>query len=192
MNTAQIETFFAETTKAFHFLEAQYGYQQLEREIKHPEEPRDISAQVKYVSARIGVGIGWGVANGFIGVSFVELLQPHVFPSSTSSFPFRDRPNTAKAIGLYNLADMLNHIDDPDFLLKGIDDFRTHNRRMKTIETSMPEVLAGLAHATQTYAISILQGDTSIFSQVMKFTLAKQKKLYPGMLLPLYIVDDPS
>ena len=76
MDTEQIETFFTETTKAFHFLEAQYGYQRLEGGILYPEDSRDRGVQIRYAGLRVGVGIGWGNANGFIGVAFTELLQP--------------------------------------------------------------------------------------------------------------------
>lgn len=98
----------------------------------------------------------------------------------------------ARAVSLYDLADMLGHESDPDFLLKGVDNFRTRKRRMRTIESQLPEVLAGLARATRTYASSIVQGDTSIFPEVMKFYVAKQKRLYPSMSLPPGVLDDPS
>lgn len=192
INEEILEVFFVETLKVFHFLETKYAYQRLERKIIYPEYSRDTAALVRYVGSNVGVQIIWGIADGFVGVNLVELLQTGVFPTAVSLFPFKDQSNQAKAISLYDLADMLGHKDDPDFLLKGIDNFRTHKRRMRTIESQVPEVLAGLARAVQTYATPILQGDTSIFPQVMRFYVAKQKRLYPSMSLPPGAIDDPS
>ena len=63
---------------------------------------------------------------------------------------------------------------------------------MRTIESQMPEVLAGLARATQTDATAILQGDTSIFPEGMKFFLAKHKRLHPSMNLPQMLMIPPE
>lgn len=192
MDPEHIEAFFTETTNAFHFLEAEYGYQLLERVTQDLKYFQDATALVHYVSTRVGIEVVWGFADSFIGVSFIELLQPGIFPASCSPFPFRDRPETAKSISLYTLAEMLGRIDDPNFLLKKVYSSRTSNRRAKIIESRMPEVLAGLAHATQTYARPILQGDTSIFPKAMQFYVEEQKKYYPYMRLPPGLVDDPS
>lgn len=186
------EIFFQETCKVFHFLEAHFGYQRPERKIISPEYPVDTAVLIRYVGASIGVQVLWGIADGFVGVILVELLQPGVFPKDVSLFPFQAQSRQARAVSLYDLADMLGHESDPDFLLKGVDNFRTRKRRMRTIESQLPEVLAGLARATRTYASSILQGDTSIFPEVMKFYVAKQKRLYPSMSLPPGVLDDPS
>ncbi len=56
-------------------------------------------------------------------------------------------------------------------------------RLQEQIETQRQEIVAGLARATQTYATDILQGDTSIFSEVMDYHLEKEKRLYPSMYI---------
>lgn len=189
MGNEQIEIFFAETTKAFHFLETQYGYQQRERDIEHPDEGRDARARVIYIGSRVGVQIGWGFADAIIGVYFFELLQAGVFPSIITYYPFKDDAHKAKGIRLYTLAEMLGHIDDPDFLLKKVDNFRTRIKRSKIIQAQLPDILAGLARATQTYATSILQGDTTIFPRVMNAYAEKMEKVDNTQLFK-YNVDD--
>jgi hypothetical protein len=50
----------------------------------------------------------------------------------------------------------------------------------RLIETSRKEIILALARATQTYASTILQGDTSmLFTEVMEYFLAQQKRLNP-------------
>jgi hypothetical protein len=173
-------------------LETEYGYQQLAQVTEDLNHFKDARASVRYVNSRVGIKIQWGFADGIIDVYFIELLQAGVFPAVSSPYPLKDRSHVAKSIGLSTLAEMLGHSDDPDFLLKKIYSPRTSNRRIKTIETNMPEVLAGLAHATQTYASSILQDDTSIFPQVMQFYVQLQKKYYPYTYarISAEIVDD--
>lgn len=194
MDDEHIEAFFAETTTSFHFLETEYGYRQLEKLTEDLHHFQDARASVRYVNARVGIEVQWSFADGIIDVYFIDLLQAGVFPAASSPYPLRDRPHVAKTIGLSTLAEMLGQSDDPDFLLKKMYSSRTRNRRMKTIESSMSEVLTGLARATQTYAQPILQGDTSIFPKTMKFYLELEKKYYPYSYsrLPPEVIDDPS
>ncbi len=56
----------------------------------------------------------------------------------------------------------------------------------------MPEVLAGLAHTTQICATPVLQGDTTLFPQVMNAYVAKLKTLYPSQNFFFYPPDNPS
>lgn len=194
MDDEHIEAFFAETTTSFHFLETEYGYRQLEKLTEDLHHFQDARASVRYVDSRVGIKVQWSFAAGIIDVYFIELLQAGVFPAFSSPYPLRDRPHVAKSIGLSTLAEMLGQSGDPDFLLKKMYSPRTRNRRMKVIEGSMPEVLAGLARTTQTYARPILQGDTSIFPKTMKFYLELEKKYYPYSYsrLPPEVIDDPS
>ena len=74
---------------------------------------------------------------------------------------------------------------NPDFLLKDLERSlpwketeQLWKDNLKTIQENMREVLNGLAHATQTYASGILEGDTSVFSTVTDYYVAKQKRLY--------------
>lgn len=198
MLNEQLKPFFVETKNAFHVLEAVYGYQQPEEKKEHAEDLRDLEAQVRYAGSQVGVAIVWTIAAASVDVVFVELQQARVFPSAVSFFPRRDLPARAKAINLYSLADLLGHRDDPDFLLTEIDYqstktmITTSQRNSELIKTQMPEVLAGLARAMQTYAVPLLQGDTRVISQVMKFHLAKYQRLFPQRPLPSFVVDDPS
>ena len=121
MDHEHIEAFFTETTNAFHFLEAEYGYQLLERMTQDLKYFQDAAVSVRYVSARIGIEVVWGFADGIIGVGLTELLQSWVLPASSSPFPLRNQSTTAKSIGIYTLATMLGHADDPDFFAqKGV------------------------------------------------------------------------
>lgn len=167
------EEFFAETTEAFSFLEQQYSYQRQEGFIEAPEDGRDATALIRYLSSHVGVQISWYFAGSTINVSFIELLQPGVFPNFWAFFG--NYPHAAKAVSLYTLAGMLGHLDDPDFLLQDLGNTRKRNKHAKLIETRMPDILAGLARATQTYASDILKGDTSIFPQVMAYYTAQKK-----------------
>jgi hypothetical protein len=192
MDSEKIEAFFAETTNAFHFLETEYGYRPPERVTRDLEYVKDARASVHYVSSHVGIEVEWAFADNRIAVYFTELLQSGVLPASSSQYPFRDGSNTAKVISLYTLAAVLGHSDDPDFLLKKVNSSRTANKRRKIIETRMPDVLAGLAHATQTYARPILQGDTTIFPKVMQFYVEEHKRDFPYSSLPSGVVDDSS
>lgn len=137
---------------------------------------RDVNAKVQYLGPRVGITISWYVADAGIIVSFAEVLESGVFPAKQASFGHY--PDRAKAINLEVLAEMLDHGDDPDFLLGKLSGSRRRNKRAKLIETNMHDILAGLARATQTYAIDILKGDTSIFPEVMNYYTEKQIKLY--------------
>jgi hypothetical protein len=178
-----VESFFKETTENFLFLEKQYNYKKLEEYIKSPNDIRDATALSRYVGSRVGIRISWYFANSSISISFIGLEKPEVFPESVSFYPLV-RSNVPKAINLYTLAEMVGTLDDPDFLLQDIEKSRQRNKRTKIIETNMRGVMAGLAQATQTYATAILKGDTSIFSKVMNYELAKQKRLYPDLFIP--------
>ena len=179
----QAEAFFAEVREAFQFLEQQYDYQQLKESIKHPDERRDAIVQSIYVSSHVGVRIWWYFANAAIDVTFVELLQASVFSEKSLLFHSAD-PNVARAIILYDLAQVRGGHDDPDFLLKDIGNWRKWKKRSKQIETQRQEIITSLARATRTYATDILQGDTSIFSAVMEYHLERFKQLNPSMRVP--------
>lgn len=170
----RVVDFFATATEAFHFLEQQYGYQ---RQDGFVEEERDATARLRYLGSRVGVEISWYFANSAIGVSFIELLQPGMLPDFWAAFG--NYPGAAKAISLYTLVEMQGHLEDPDFLLQ-YNGSRKRNKRAKLIEMRMPDILAGLARATQTYAADILEGDISIFPQVMAYYAAQLKGRYPN------------
>jgi hypothetical protein len=185
------EVFFTEVRKAFQFLEQQYSYKRLEESIEHPGEPRDTAVKCTYLGSYVGVEIWWYFAGAIIGVVFIELRQVSVLPEKSSPFHLTD-PNVARAISLYDLAEVRGGRDDPNFLLKDVDNWRRLKKRSTQIETQKQEIIAGLARATQTYATDILQGDTSIFSEVMDYRLAKEKRLNPRLYIPGLKQQDES
>jgi hypothetical protein len=165
----QFKQFFAEATDAFQFLEEVYEYRQLEDILESPDDMRDTWARLRYVGPRVGVEIMWDFANANIGVNLVELLKEKVFPRSYSLF--QDglyRPDTARAVNLEILVEVLGQKEKADFLLSYPRRNRRHNERLKLIEKKRQEIIVGLAHATHTSAATILQGDTTIFPLVMK------------------------
>jgi hypothetical protein len=165
------ETFFKATAEAFRFLEERYGYRRLEGFLQSANDGRITTARIRYVGSQMGVEIWWSPANARLGVVYIELQQSEVFPHTWSLI--EGLPNTARAVSLYELAEMAGRSDDPDFLVKDLDYPRKHNKRAKMLETRMQDVLAGLARATQTYASDILQGDTTLFPEVMAYATSK-------------------
>lgn len=184
------ESFFAEVAVTFRFLETQYGYKRLEEKIEYPGDPRDTTMVIKYISSHVGVAISWYPEGGSIRVSFVECLQPGIYPERATCWLVKDRSDLAKFIDLYCLAEMQGQSEDPDLLLKEDSDYRRATRRSKIIQARMSDVIAGLARATQTYAASILQGDTTSFPHIMKFYALRYKRLHPTASLPLGLVDE--
>jgi hypothetical protein len=87
-------------------------------------------------------------------------------------------------VNLHDPAEVRSGRDDPNFLLKDVDNWRRLKKRIRQIETQRQEIIAGLARTTQTYAADILQGDTIIFPAVMDYHLEKFKRLYPSMRFP--------
>ena len=173
MNEQQVEVFYVEVMDVFRYLEQQYNYQRMKGFIQDSEEGRDATAMLRYLGSRVGIEISWYFANATIDVAFIEVLQPGTFPMNRAFFG--DYPDRAKGISLSTLTEMLGHSDDPNFLLKDTS-FRHRNKRFKLIEMRMHDIIAGLARATQIYAIDIVKGDTSIFLKVMEYYTQKQKK----------------
>ena len=176
MNEQQIESFFVEVGEIFQFLELDYNYQRLDEYIKHPNDWRDIVAQSRYVSTSVGVEVWWYLADAAIGVAFVELQQPGVFPASVSFYP-QLNSLVPKAINLSTLAEMQGVLNDPDFLLSDVDNTRKYKKRVKLIENNRRDIVVGLARAVQRYAHAILKGDITMFPEVMNYYQAKHKQL---------------
>ncbi len=185
---AIFKPFFVETRSAFHFLEHPYGCQHVGEKINF-DQPFDVAGMVRYAGTHVGVEIQWGYVESGIVVSFVELQQPGIFQPGRL---FHVRPDQPRAIMLRSLAGMLGHLDDPDFLLPDVPDNLNLvtldgrrawsdivKRRRDQIETDLPGVLAGLARATQTYATTILEGDTTVFAAVVEYHEAGMRRRYP-------------
>ncbi len=178
--------FFAEVKDAFQFLEQVYNYQRLRELLTAPHEWRDTIAKLRYVGQEVGVQIEWYWANATIRVTFLELLKERVFPRRYSFFQTHrsEKHNMSPAIDLKDLVEVLGQKAQGDFLLYYGRNERAHDKCLKIIEEKRQEVIAGLARATQTYATPILQGDTTLFPEVVKYARAKQKKDFPDWNLP--------
>lgn len=179
----QATIFFTEVQQAFQFLVREYGYRHLEEVIRNAEYWPDATAVSRYVGVAVGIEVSWHFAGSYIGVAFIEVQQPYLFPEMYSFYPM-NRPNVLKAISLYDLAEVCKRREDTDLLLKEVQNTRQINKQGKFIEGHLHEIVAGLARATQNCASDILKGDTSIFAEVMEYGLAKYRRLHPDGFLP--------
>jgi len=173
------DRFYIETRETFAFLEEQFEYLHQQPSIENANDPRDEKVVVPYLSNNSGVEIEWYFASSTISVVFIELQQPYTFPMKRVAIG--KRAGAARVISLNTLAEMLGFRSNAFFLLGDIDNVMPSkcNRRAKLIQANMQGVLDGLAQATQLYATPILNGDTSLFPEVMQYYTQKMKLLYP-------------
>lgn len=160
--------FFAATRETFRFLETSFAFQFREERAWNLADFRDTTAGVRYASARVGIEICWTMADGSLRVALIEFRQD-AHPETFVSWFMANQPEIARVIDLYDLAEMLGSADDPDFLLKRSDDLSLWRKQLKIVQVRMPEVLTGLARATQKYAAPILCGDTALIARVIQF-----------------------
>ncbi len=162
---ANAPAFYAQVAEAFAFLPATYKCKLRAQLLDAIDDFRDTQAKVIYVGEKIEVDIVWSCASALIYVNFVELLIPHVSPFSPYALP-KEKP---RVITLFDLATTRGHGDDPALALG--DGFqhggRITTKRFKLLQSDMASVIAGLARATERDASDILDGDTSIFPEVM-------------------------
>ena len=178
--------FFQITKECFSFLEDHYGYHFATMQIDDPEYFQDATAKVVYVNDTVGIEMYWYFSSGFIDVLFAELLTPGEFPPRVKLFEnsaWKRLPNAPKSITLSTLAQVLQADNDPAFLLKEYENLMPSKciRRAKIIDTNMQSVMEGLAVATQKFATPILQGDISLFPQVIQYYTSLMQKV-PGFL----------
>lgn len=173
------QKFISEVYSKFAFLE-EFGYKKLEGKLEGPEDIRDTIIVVPYIGKSVGVEVFWYFAGAKIGVIFFE-LQKGQLPDK--KFFFGEPTGASKAIDIYNLVGYSGQWDDELFLLKDLDNpyFSKIKKRQKVINESMSEVLQGLACATRKYAANIINGDTSVFKDVMKYYGEKMKEWYGSM-----------
>lgn len=165
---ASMQTFYDHIEQEFAFLPTTYGCRLHSKHLDDIQDLRDTRAMVTYVGKKIEVDIKWDIPSAIMRVTFVELQIPYVSP--TTRITYREGKEGAREIDLYTLAEVLGHVDDPDFML-GVSpecDGRSINKRFKLLHTNLGGVIAGLARATERYGSDILRGDTSIFPQVMR------------------------
>ena len=173
------QKFVLEACSKFAFLE-ELGYKKTEGKIVAPEDFRDTNMVVQYIGKSVGVEIYWYFAGANIGVVFFE-LQNGELPEN--KFFFGESNDASKAISLYYLARYLGQWDDELFLLNDVEKvtYTKIKKREKVINERMSEVLQGLSCATRKYATNIINGDTSVFNDVMKYYGEKMKEWYGYM-----------
>lgn len=161
-----IQNFINEVYTKFSFLEEAYGYRKVDGNVENQDYYPDTQVVVKYISKSIGVEVYWYFAGANIGVVFVEL--------SNGKFPakrifFGESNDAFRAINIYTLAKYLKQEDDKTFLLKDIDNVTIPKikKREKIIKENMSGIIDGLSNAVNNLAIKIINGDTSIFKDVM-------------------------
>ena len=174
-----LQKFVLEACSKFAFLE-ELGYKKTEGKIVAPEDLRDTNMVVQYIGKSVGVEIYWYFSSAEIGVAFFE-LQNGQLPEKKIFFGKLE--NASKAISLYNLAMYLGQWDEELFLLKFSKNsyYSEIKKREKVINERLSEVLQGLSCATRKYATNIINGDTSVFNDVMKYYGEKMKEWYGYM-----------
>lgn len=174
-----LQKFVLEVYSKFAFLE-ELGYKKTEAKILDPEDFRDTNMVVQYIGKSVGVEIYWYFSSAEIGVAFFE-LQNGQLPEKKIFFGKLE--NASKAISLYNLAMYLGQWDEELFLLKFSKNsyYSEIKKREKVINERLSEVLQGLSCATRKYATNIINGDTSVFNDVMKYYGEKMKEWYGYM-----------
>lgn len=171
-----VQKFITEVNLKFAFLEG-YGYKKIEGEIKNADYYPDSEVVVKYIGKSVGIEIFWYFAGANIGVTFFELQNGEI---PLKKVFFGELNNASMAIDIYSLAEYLNKWDDKLFLLKDVDNvtFAKIKKREKVINENMSGVIDGLSTAVSKLAGSIINGDTSIFKDVMDYQSKLIKKKY--------------
>jgi len=172
-----LEKFIFEVNQAFGFLE-KYGYKKIESKLENADYYPDSVLVVRYLGNSVGVEIFWYFAGAYIGVGFVELLQNGEFP--VKKYFVGEFKDAAKAISLDTLARYLGKWDEELFLLKDVDDLtlRKIKKREKVINENMSGVINGLSTAVIKLAANIIEGDTSVFQDVIRYESELIKKRY--------------
>jgi hypothetical protein len=171
MNGDVLERFISETVETFKFLEVEYGYRMVSKEIENKNYFPDAEAVVRYADSRIGIEVFWYFASSIIGVAFIK-LQNGRFPDGKSK--------DALVINLHALAGYLSQGKDKMFLLKDPSSttFAKIKKREKIINENMKGVLENLAEGVRKYALDIISGDTSLFRKVKQYQMEIISKLY--------------
>lgn len=171
-----VQKFITEVKSKFAFLE-ELGYKRMEIEIENDDYYPDSQVVVKYCGKSVGIEIYWYFAGANIGVVFIELING----KTPEKKVFYGEPKDAsRAINLYSLAAYLDKWDDTIFLLKDIDNVTVPKikKREKIIKENMPGVIDGLSSAVSEMALKIINGDTSIFKDVMDYQSELIKQQY--------------
>lgn len=168
-----LDVFFEECRHQFAFLENHYSLCIEKEDTVNISVIQDAYAILPYVGKKISVVLRWYFIGSLIEVIFLELKEEWRFPviSVNNNNALNEYPNAARAITIYTLATTLGNAGDDTFLLKNVTDTSTRQCkiRAKIIMSRLPEVISGLAVATQKYASDILSGDTQIFTKVMEY-----------------------
>ncbi|HEU5346076.1 MAG TPA: hypothetical protein VFU60_17145 [Ktedonobacterales bacterium] len=164
---AHVAEYYALVTRAFAFLpDKKYKCRLRAQELESIDFYPDTHALVAYVGEHVEVDVRWDFPEARVYVSFLELRVPRVRANAFS--PFDKDAGKARAMHLDEVAHVLGHADDPDFLLGDPNAIggRDITRRFKLLQTNFSGALEGLARATERYGAKILKGDKTLFSEV--------------------------
>jgi hypothetical protein len=170
-----INSFNVCAKESFAFLEKLYGYHLDKEIVEDAGDYRDAIACIYFLGSTLGVKIYWYFSSSLIDVKFIELDKhgriPSLVKGREGTYLDQMGDDIPRGIHLSDLVTVLGHQDDPSFLLKELRNVKPSmcKKRAKIIEENVIGVVQGLAQATQTYASEILQGDTSLFPQVIRY-----------------------
>ena len=169
MSNDIVQIYLDGVTSAFAFLEIEYGYKLIEKTINNKDYYPDAEAIVRYEGPIVGVEVFWYFASSVIGVAFVK-LEMGKFPDYASVNPI--------LINIYALADYVTKGKCDFFLLKDTSSASISKvkKRERIINDNMERVLVNLSLGLKKYALNIINGDTSIFSEVQNYQLNLLKK----------------
>jgi hypothetical protein len=174
----EIKHFIEYVTNHFSFLETDYSYQRIDDYYELKEHYRDKSYIIRYLKKKMLVEISYYFAGAAIYVVFVETRQDP-FHAKRSIFP-TDDPSINRMIDVSTLSQFLDKGEEfiiiKDTHVTNVEEVK---KRYPTLNDQLEDVVAGLAKWTKTYAIDILQGDTSIFDDVMEYYRTLINKQYP-------------
>jgi hypothetical protein len=179
MNKNLPEKFFLETTQEFNFLESEFGYKLVSKDVENIDDPQDAKAFVRYLSSKVGIEIYWYFASAAIGIALVEITKANEFPGRRRFWG--KMSDEARAIKLHTLAKMQGK--ENSFVLKELRSTKPVHikKREKVIGENLGSVLENLSQILKNIAQNILLGDTSIFPKVQKYEEELLRKEYPAL-----------
>jgi hypothetical protein len=167
-----VKRFLSCTLEYFKFLENENGYEVAFSGIENNNYYPDAQVIVKYINSKMEIDIFWYAAGANIGVNFIDL---------TNGMYLNDQSKTPKIVNIYTLVDYLNSDDNNLFLLEDINSvtFSKIKKRENIINENMEDIVKNLAIIVKKYARDIIEGDISIFDDVIQYQIELNKKNYP-------------
>ena len=169
---AEVPKFFKLVEDNFSFLIDAYGYHLHDTSLSDVEDIREATANVIYLNKSVGIKIYWYFSPGLIDVDFVELADQNTYPDHVKYYEtefWRNKINVLQGVSLSTVMSMLGYSNE--LILKDYSNLMPSKcrKRAKIIQENMQGVLEGLAKSTQTHTSSILNGDSSRFSEIIHY-----------------------